>query len=736
MKLFPRLLLLFLLLMSHILVNSQSNEILSLSFLYPDLIPANQESAITLSGTGFEPGMSVNLSNVGTVPKTFIDANTLTIQLPSLAAGTYSVTIVKPDGSSSNALNLLVLTENTVQPIVTTIEPHRIQQGTETTISIFGSGFTDDLVVRLQGYGLIPTSFVNSAALTAEVPSSLPARETYRIELISGTGIFYPTEHSLRIVLPAQPSRIPETAATEIPLPTEAPVEPNLSPLLHISSFSVNPQTIDAGQTATVNFTIQNRGNDTARMISVNLASGAAFVPATGQVAVALPDLAPGASASGQMLLSSSLDIAAGPTIIPLVIDYQNPMGDSFSANADLSVTVNSAPSDSQLVINAYTIEPSPSEAGQAVRLQLTLFNVGESAITQVLLSVDGGVLIPQGRGNTIPIGDIEGRQTAPVELSMLVNSSAEAGYQMQSISITYQQNGETHEVSSSIMVNVVASSRPQPLLLLVSYQNSLENLQPGSRFNLSIELENAGAAAAQNTLITFGTGQAEAGDAETMLSVSFAPLGSAGLDFVGDIESGASISSSQEFMVSGSLASGIYPLPITLQYTLPDGTSKTETLNISLVVIAPPQLQFSPQQPLPETVYAGDFVPLSIEIINNGHDVNFQEALFTVDNGEIIEGANIDLNILKEGEETSIEAMLLPSEEGDLNLSLTLHYNDELNQAQSIVLTYSSLVIAAPSIEDLSFEDPIIYEEELIPEETNSNWFGRMMMAFFGLGS
>jgi hypothetical protein len=454
-------------------------------------------------------------------------------------------------------------------------------------------------------------------------------------------------------------------------------------------------------------------------------------------VAVVLPDLAAGASASGQISVVSGMDIAGGAVVVPLSLAYQNPMGENYSANAELSLMVNDAPRNSNLIVEAYTLEPTLVEAGKPVTLRMTLFNVGDSTASQVMLRVgsESGVLLPNGHGDSFPIADIESRQTAPVELSMLVNSHAESGHQVQPITISYYQNGEMREINSNIIVDIAPRNQEEPLLLLASYQTSVENLQPGNRFTLDITVENAGSGDARNTLISFGGvlgGAAADGNTET--SSSFAPVGTAGLDFVGDIAGGGQVQASQEFMVAANLASGIYSLPISFDYLLPDGTAEQVTLNISLVVLMPPQIEVSPAQALPMSINVGETMPINLEIKNNGRNINLDEAVFTIENGEILDGANIPLDILYEGEETSISALIMPSEEGAVEVTLTLHYTDELNQAQSMVFNYSSEAVMPMPVEEFPIEEAPIIEAPIAEPEVN--WFGRIMMALLGLGS
>ncbi len=51
------------------------------------------------------------------------------------------------------------------------VEPHVIEQGG--VLTVYGSGFTAGTVVRLYGYGVLDTEFINSRVLRAATPAGV-----------------------------------------------------------------------------------------------------------------------------------------------------------------------------------------------------------------------------------------------------------------------------------------------------------------------------------------------------------------------------------------------------------------------------------------------------------------------------------------------------------------------------------------------------------------------------------
>lgn len=721
---------------------------LTLTGVNPQRVTAGQSASVSLSGSGFTEDTRARIGSTGEIDPDFISDSTLTMALPpSLGAGSYSISVSNPDGSSANLPNALNVEDPptpTVPPItISQVEPQRLTAGQQTTLSILGSGFTPASVVRVVGAGLLQTTYVNSGALTAVVPGTLAAgRHTVEVSDPNGSAASLPDV--LTVVNPPPPATQPPPTAQ--PAPTATPIIVVNKPSLALTNFVAQPSVIEPGQTVNLTFTVTNLGTQAARTIIISLGSGSSFVPAGGQSSLTLPDLGPGAAWNSQMAVSVALDVANGPVRIPLALTYQDQAGESYTTNAELSVTVRSVVSNSQIIIDAYTADPSPAEPGQPVTVRMTVANVGNKIASQVSVRFNGSanVLLPNGSGDTFVIGDLQPGQRVPLQAPLIVSTEAKNGPQVQPIVISYIQDGEAKESSTTMTVNVAEINQPQPLLLLSRYTTSEDVLQPGSRFTLGVTLQNAGAADARSVMITFGTvetsgdsggdsGSGGSGSQSTTPSTTFAPLGTAGLAYVGDIAAGSAVEVDQEFLITGSVNTGIYNLPVTLQHILADGTVKQSALNVSLVVIVPPRLRVTLAEPLPEMANTGEPFPLMLELVNDGRtDLNLTTASVEAGSAEVVDGAETRLERIKSEDDTRLNALIVPQEEGTVDITVTIHYLNDLNQPGSIVHTYSLQAVMPPP----PVEEPIDPGPVVVPPEPEVDWFGQALMALLGLGS
>lgn len=639
--------------------------------------------------------------------------------------------------------------------------PSQVNTGVSGILTITGTGFTSNTVVRLVGVEkpLDTTLDPNPgppAVLRAAFPGNLALGE-YLIQVsdpINGTDV---SPKTLKVVQPPSPLPPP----TEAPLPTQAP-PPTLvpgAPNLLIRSFNANPSTIAPGGTVTFNVEIVNVGTRAAEGLSVSVDTGGKFIPANGQATILLPNLGANAGTVVSIPVTAAEDTPAGPQSVPITMAYRDFTGESYTAKGNLTVTVQKVESASQLTLARYLFDPAQAVPGKPVTVTILLTNSGNEEARQVLVRIgDGGLLLAGPQGDSFPVGDLEAGASASVEMPLIVSTGAKPGPQPQSFNITYLQDGESKQITSSVTVDVAKVVPTAPVLLLDKFDVGRSFLQPGEQFTAEVTLKNVGKETAENMLITFGTvtpgntggnndgnndgtgGTGSGTSGTTNPSTTFAPMGSGGTIFAGTVEAdGGTVTLSQDFIVNSTVDTGIYTLPITLRYQKPDGSSATDILSASLVVVLPPRLSIDLQSPLPEETNFGEPLFLTLGITNRGRKaVNFNTATVTADNAEVVEGAETFLGPLRVDDDTSLNINVLPLEVGPVKITVTLNYIDDLNKPQTIVKEYEVQAIEPPPLP--TFEPPPDFGGSPFPqqeEQPNSDdMLGKLLLGLLGLGS
>jgi hypothetical protein len=136
---------------------------------------------LTASGSSFLNNSVVRWNGTA-LPTTYVNATSLTAQVPAdkiAAAGTASVTVYTPgpgggvSAPKSFTINSAVV--NNPLPVVTSISPNTRTSGQGGfLLTVNGSGYVSASAVRWNGTAL-PTTFINSTKLTAQVPADKTA---------------------------------------------------------------------------------------------------------------------------------------------------------------------------------------------------------------------------------------------------------------------------------------------------------------------------------------------------------------------------------------------------------------------------------------------------------------------------------------------------------------------------------------------------------------------------------
>jgi hypothetical protein len=746
----------------------------------PTQVTSGEGGGLVIIGVNFTPQTQVALSNVGTLQSSFVNATTLAAVLPAgLPPGAYTLQLSDPVNGSATLLNpiqVLQVTATgtaTTQPAatqptepltITRTEPGQITTGQAVTLSVLGTGFSSTSTVRLVGFGFLETTFVNSQALTASVPAGLPPGQ-YGVEVSDPPRGTVGSPNSLNVVqpttTPAQlPTFEPPTAIPTVEPPTPVPGQPSLI----VRNFVSTPTVVQPGDMVELRFEIVNQGNRPAQGIAVSVGAEGQFVPANGQATATIGDIQPGGSATVTLNVIASMSAEAGPNSVPISMSYRDFSGESYTSSATVSVEVGESAEASQVVLVRYSTQPDPVEPGQRIIVDVLVMNTGTEVARQVLLRIAGedGLLLPGLQGDSFALGDIAPQESKNLSVPMVVGMDAEAGPQAQPITLSWLQDAETQESAGSITVDVARVIEPEPVILLQSYSTGEELLEPGDSFTLDLMLRNVGNADASSLLITFGTVDAQSGGGSgdsgsgdsggdtgsgtgtgssgggstTTTGIAdnaFATIGSGSTLYAGDLPASGELNIMQQFVVNGTVESGIYSIPVTVRYTTDEGETEQLTLPASVIVIAPPQLQVALASPLPETANAGEPLPVSLNIANTGEDaVTVTVVNVTGENGEIMEGAETTIGSIAADDDASVNALMMPSAEGPFSITFTLHYRDDLNQMRTLDFTYPSEAVQPPPPPEEPFppETAPVVEE---PEEDNS--LGRLLLGFLGLG-
>lgn len=603
-------------------------------------------------------------------------------------------------------------------------EPLNFPQAVGGTLSVYGTNFDRSYKIRLAGFGVLDTTWISTGVLTASVPAAIIAPGQYRVQVIAQTGEVAARGDYVMITTP--PPDNGGGVNEPPPQPTQAVPTPG-TPGVIVRGFQVAPSPVAVGGTIVVQVELVNQGTGGAQGVVVALGESDRFSP-SGLASVPAGDLLPGQTRMVQIGAVVSQNAVDGTNTIPIRVTYRTASGESQTTNASATVTVNKTQEISLLAVTGYEVTPTMATPGQLVTITFTIMNAGTRPAASGILRItgDNGVLLPSYRGDTLLIGNVFPGGVMSLDFPMVVSASAKPGAQVQPIAITYMDGSENRTMNTSITINVDRTSVPEPLILLAEYDTGESELVPGMEFTLKALIENIGTAAATNALLSFGStitqtdtvgggdpgtggsggtgGTGGSGSGSGGSAAAFAPIGTGETRYFTSIDAGQALEVEQRFLVSGTVNSGIYNLPIVVRYDGADGTQKETTLPLNLLVVAQPRLQTLLQSPLPPTVEAGSTLIASWQVQNlDKKDARLGNAQVTVDNGEVVNGMETFVGTLGADKRSSFEATIIPASEGPLTVTLTLNYLDDMNRSQQVVYEYETEVTApfVPPVEE-----------------------------------
>jgi hypothetical protein len=643
---------------------------------------------------------------------------------------------------------------------ISRVEPLNFQQAVGGTLTVYGSNFDRSYKVRLSGFGVLDTTWISTGVLTASVPATIIAPGQYRVQVIADTGEVGARGDYVVVTTPPPDNG----GVTEPPPQPTQPVPTPGTPGVIVRGFQVAPNPVAAGGTVIVQIELLNQGTAAAQGIVVEISENDRFSP-SGSASVPAGDLLPGQTRMVQLGAVVAQGAVDGTNTIPIRVSYRPPSGEVQTTNASATVTVNKTQEISLMTVTGYEITPALAAPGELVTITFTIMNAGTRPANSGLLRItgDNSVLVPAYRGDTLLIGNVFPGGVMSLDFPMVVNAAAKPGAQVQPVAISYMDGSENRTMNTSITINVDRSSTAEPLILLSEYDTGESELVPGMEFTLRALIENIGSADATNALLSFGstitetntvggddgsgtgTGTGSGSGSGGSSATVFAPIGTGETRYFESISAAQALEVEQRFLVSGTVNSGIYNLPIVVRYDGSDGTQKETTLPLNLLVVAQPRLQTVLQSPLPDSVEAGGMVLASWQVQNlDKKDARLGNAQVTVDNGEVVNGMDTFVGTLGADKRSSFEATIIPASEGPLNITLTLNYLDDMNRSQQVVYDYQVEVTApfVPPMEEPGsggegaegggFEPPF---EETPEPEPERDFVQDLIFGLLGLG-
>ena len=440
----------------------------------------------------------------------------------------------------------------------------------------------------------------------------------------------------------------------------------------------------------------------------------------------------------------------------------------SGSASLDVSSspppppTATSAPAPvvrPQIGVQVYRTNPQPVQYGQDFKLTVKLRNEGQAQAYNVQATFTSTDYLPTRNGGVEIIGDLLAGNSVSLEQPMVVGNYV-YGFVSVEMNLSYNDaagtaytekftlNIESIGGGSGVAVTSTPTGVKSSQLVITSYATSVDPLQPGVQFTLTMTVENTGNIGAQRVTMIVGGGSSSGSSNGTPQPggvsggsgefTNFAPVGASNVQTLGDLPERGAVQVRQDLIVNVSTSPGAYPMKVTFSYLNDKGEVTNDDQVITLLVYSLPALDISFYRP-PDPFVVGQPGALPLQVVNLGKrlavlgTLKIESASGTIENGTSLVGS------LDAGGYFTLDAMVIPEQSGPLALDITIDYTDDFNQARTVKRTLQIEVMEG-------FEEPIIEPGtegggggEVFPipaQETTLQKVWRFVLGLLGLDS
>ena len=367
------------------------------------------------------------------------------------------------------------------------------------------------------------------------------------------------------------------------------------------------------------------------------------------------------------------------------------------------------------VVIESYNSSVESVSPNQQFDLAIKLKNIGDLPANNLIANFPPGDCVPRESGGVLALTELDPGErkkfTQPLTAGYEIWGKVVATVVMQ-VSYT-DPNGapytETFNITLPVTTGKVVPTvtptptptsppTPRPQLVIPRFSTDVYPLQPGTIFELEIEITNTGNAAAKRVSMILGGGSAGGQNPSGTPDVggvaggsgdfgNFAPVSASNVQFLGDLEAGESIQARASLIVNASINPGAYPFKISFAYVDDSGRSFVDDQAITMLVYSIPLVDVNFYRQ-PDPLFVGQQGQLPIQVVNLGRKQVILGNMKASGEGAQFSNNTILVGALDVGGYFTLDAFVVPEQAGPLNILVSIDYTDDFNQPQTITRT------------------------------------------------
>lgn len=465
--------------------------------------------------------------------------------------------------------------------------------------------------------------------------------------------------------------------------------------------FSVDKQTIYAGDTFALTFKVKNSSKNTdIKNLTLRLSGGDAFTVSNDVDTIYRETLSNNQSAqfSKNFYVNAATTKGMYPIAVSASYTYMED-GVLTQGSADFTYTVSvsqasastTAQGDTPSLVATYSTSKSNLQNGDKFKLSFKLTNKStQYNVSNVNVRLSGGDAFSIASDvDALYSSGIAKSGTASFSKNFICNSSLKTGMYPITASVTYEYtvNGEKQQGSAEFTFSIKVTEKKKakskkgtaltPQLIISSFNYGGSTISGGKQFNLSFSIKNnSSSIKAQNVLVKLAGGDTfVVADGTDTISLK-------------TIKPNQTVTVSKKFSCLTSATSGVYPITATVSYEYVEGgkQSASNDLTMSIPVVQPDKVQFQQVALADKTINVGEENDCAFQIINAGQTKLSNGTVKLLNSkGKELNSAYVG-NIEAGGQFASNYTLPVTfNDTGDYKLKLVFEYENENMEKKSI---------------------------------------------------
>ena len=412
------------------------------------------------------------------------------------------------------------------------------------------------------------------------------------------------------------------------------------------------------------------------------------------------------------------------------------------------------------IAIDSYSTDITPAR-GETFSITIGFLNLGQITSTNLMIEFIPGDLIPRDTGGFQTIYQLIKGEKKNITQTFTVSPDLwGASIANTTVNINYSDyDGNLYSDSFILAIDlrippyVVPTPTPtltpapmlHPQLVIQSFSTDEAILQPGTIFELSLNLKNLGNAPAKSVSMVMGGGSVETnmeGTPQPGISASagdfshFAPLDSSNITFIGDILPGKTIKTTQRIIVNVNTTPGAHSINYSFVYQTEDEQKVVDNQVITLLVYRLPSLQvdFS-MEPGPIFVNQPNVLPLQVVNLSK-QSVVLGNMLVAADDA-LLENNTALVGVIEPGFYFTLDTMITPFQVGPMEILVSVNFTDDFNQLRTFETTLLIDVVEMDGDDFYPGDDPFSPHdgfEDWEPQTVEETFWQKLLRVLKGL--